>query len=155
MAYVVPVKHDRIKTKDGELKEVYSYTNLKEDPAVYSIDGDHISFLDIEEINKVKVEFDKSSKTFKAYGTIKRQFHIPQPGDTFAIEQKGEKITSVVDEIKLHNSTFGITKGLGVCDSTGCYPLTEIVNLETQDGGIKFNRKKFLRYYKDYLPIGA
>jgi hypothetical protein len=71
---IVPLKGDKLTTTDGPEFTVDSYTNFKTDPAVY-VDvprGQNpiVYFQDIEQINGVKVEYNKATKVFTALGIL-------------------------------------------------------------------------------------
>lgn len=156
---IVPIAGDTILTKDHEEYVVLSYTNIKDEPAVYVENyaehgPDVVYFRDIVEVRGVRVDISSTSKVFKAYGAVKRKYHIPQPGDTIDVATSSltgtlSKITTIT-ELKLHNTNVGLHRGLVVCDETTCYTLDEIFNISSVD---RFKRDSFLRYYSDYTPI--
>jgi hypothetical protein len=162
MAFVVPVAGDKIKTEDNDNEFVVtSYTNLKQEPAVYidALEGENntIYFYDIQEINGVKVDHNRASKIFEALGVFKRKYNLPQPNDSIVVETESpagetEEKTVKVKSIKLHNITEGKSRGLVVCDDEACYDLTQIKNVIRLSGGEKFDAKKFKKYYFDYFP---
>lgn len=161
--FVVPVKNDKIKTKDdSNPRVVSSYTSLKDEPAVYltadSSQDRYLYFSDIIEINGVAVEYDSTSKTFNALGPLKRKYNIPQPGDTITIKlqdvnYKDETEEIELDSVKLHNKKHGTGRGLLVCGSKSCFALTDILNLKRKSWTETFNASKFQKYYFDYLPM--
>jgi hypothetical protein len=158
---VVPVKGDSITTKDGPQFKVDSYTNYKTDPAVY-VDvppgqNSIVYFQDIEEINGVKVEYNKSAKVFTALGVIKRKFNLPQPKDLITValpdslEDGGDNDTNV-KTLKLHSRAIGLSRGLVVLDTEdNVFSLSDITDIDREVGGEYFDRKKFAKYYKDYM----
>lgn len=160
--FVVPVPGDMIMLSDSDIAlQVTSYTNMKQEPAVYvdANDGENnvVYFYDISSINDVKVELNKSSKTFESLGMLKRRFNLPQPGDTITVNVKNiegdlEDKSFTVKNIKLHNKAEGISRGLVVCEEETCFALNEIKNIERKSGSEKFDAKKFQKYYFDYLP---
>jgi hypothetical protein len=160
----VPIPGDKIKTVDNDgTFVVTSYTNLKAEPAVYidASDGENniVYFYDIEEINDVKVDYNKSAKVFESLGMLKRRFNIPQSGDVISVKRKGadgelEDAKITVKNIKLHNKAEGISKGLVFCDDESCYDLKSILSIDRKVGSEKFNKPKFEKYYFDYLPYG-
>lgn len=164
MSFIVPVTGDKLKIVDNDSQFVVtSYTNMKTEPAVYvnAQEGENnvVYFYDISEINDVKVDFNRSSKTFDSLGILKRKFNLPQPGDTITVRKKtpdGELEDSdvIVKNIKLHNKSEGISRGLVVCDEDTCYDLLSIKNIIRKTGSEKFDLKKFQKYYFDYLPYG-
>lgn len=165
--YVVPLERDTITTAEGATFTVASFTNYKtKGPACYATTPGLVStdatpivyFFDIVKINDVHVEFDNSSKTFKASGKIKRKYHLPQPGDKIhllkpdtPLDQENDIVK--VEKLKLHNKSEGIAKGLLICDDKGCHPLSEIIAIDRTIGSDSFDRKKFLRLYKEYAGI--
>lgn len=161
---VVPLSGDNIETTDGGLYTVVSYTNYKpKGPAVYvTVQGAEqtsatpvIYFFDIQKIQDVHVEFDNSSKTFKAAGKIKRLYHLPQVNDKISIlkdDTPADKDNDVikVEKLKLHNKSEGISKGLLICGEDTCYMLDDILAIDRVIGSDSFDRRKFLKLYKDY-----
>lgn len=162
--FVVPVKGDKIKTKDDSAPRVVSsYTSLKDEPAVYLTAGSstdrYVYFSDIIEINGVAVEYDSPSKTFNALGPLKRKYNIPQPGDTIKIKLmdvhfKDETEEIDVDSIKLHSKKHGESRGLLICGEQSCFTLSDILDLTRKSWTETFNSKKFQKYYFDYMPLG-
>ena len=163
---VVPLPSDEIQTKDGAKFVVASYNNFKpKGPAVFckpanSEDQTFVTvyFFDIEKINDVRVEFSSSSKVFTAQGRIKRKIHLPQPHDTIYIfDKEGEKDRYddgkpvKVSGYKLHSKKYGTSKGLLILDEDGnAYMLDEVLNLHREIGSTDFNRKIFMKLYKEY-----
>lgn len=162
--YVVPLNGEQIQTSDGGTYEVVSYTDYKpRGPALYcSIVGGSVSdhtpvvyFFDIVKIRGVHVEFDNSSKMFKASGKINRKFHLPQPGDKITVLKEDTPLDQPndiikVEKLKLHNKSEGINKGLVVCGDDACYTLADIIAINRQIGSDSFDRKRFLKLYKEY-----
>jgi hypothetical protein len=157
---IVPLKGDKVTTNDNLEFIVDSYTNFKTDPAVY-VDvprGQNaiVYFQDIEQINDVKIEYNKASKVFTALGVVKRKYNLPQPKDVITVEKPGTPEDSGDDQAtvktpKLHNRSIGLSKGLVVVDTDdNVYGLGDIQNIDRAVGGEHFDRKKFLKYYKDY-----
>lgn len=164
MPFIVPLAGDKLKIVDNDAEFVVtSYTNMKTEPAVYvdAQEGENniVYFYDISEINDVKVDFNRSSKTFESLGMLKRRYNLPQPGDTMTVNKKTpdgemEEADVVVKNIKLHNKAEGVSRGLVVCDEDACYDLLSIKNVNRKSGSEKFDPKKFQKYYFDYLPYG-
>jgi hypothetical protein len=162
---VVPIYKDTIKTKDGVTYKVIEYTNFKEGgPAVYARGaGDDtntlVYFIDIDEINGTKVEFQKGSKVFNALGKVKRAEHLPQPNDEIVvlsdkITNTDDKQTVEVDTLKLKSKALGVNKGLFIKSSEGdSYRLKQILDIKRDLGGSGFNRDNFLKIYKDYTGV--
>lgn len=157
---ILPVKGDKITTKDGAEFIVSSYTNLKPEPAVYikvaPNENNLVYFQDIEKINGADVQFAKGNKTFTALGPVKRKFDLPQPKSTITVSMH-DKMTGtdsvedvVVKTLKLHNRSEGVSKGLLICGEDECYPISRIVNM---DSGLNFDAKRFMKYYEDYFPF--
>lgn len=165
---IVPLPGDTIVTKDGAELLVAGYNNFKsKGPAVFCKESEQNSqfitvyFFDIEKINDVRVEFSNSSKIFNALGRVKRKIHLPQPHDFIFVFGKNEgdendnfndsKKVKVVG-YKLHNKKNGISKGLLIEDEDkNVYMLDEVLDLKREIGTTYFERKHFLRIYKDYL----
>jgi len=164
MPFIVPVAGDKLKIVDNDAQFVVtSYTNMKTEPAVYVDAGEDenniVYFYDISEINDVKVDYNRGSKTFESLGMLKRRYNLPQPGDTISVKKKTpdgemEDGETTVKNIKLHNKTEGISRGLVVCDEDTCYDLLSIKSITRKSGSEKFDSKKFQKYYFDYLPYG-
>lgn len=157
---VVPVERDVIKTTDGNVYRVVTYTNFKEGgPAVYCRNrGDKsqtlIYFFDIVAINGVRVEYHKSSKMFNALGKITRDQHLPQPDDKVIILHHGEKRAVEVAGLKVKSKLHGTNKGILVRDKEdNVHRLKSVLDIEPALGGRRFNRKAFLSYYDDYTGV--
>ena len=151
MSLVLPVKNDLIDIEGGRYT-VIEYTGLKPKPAVYIDTGEAVYFDEILKINGVKVELDKDSNCIKAYGNIKRKFHIPQPMDTIRyIDYKNQTQILVVTKLKLHKRDDNY---LHFCDDEICILINNIIDVDHIDGDVDgrlvFDRDKFLEYYKDY-----
>jgi hypothetical protein len=159
---VVPLKGDKICTlDDSDPKVVTSYTSLKDEPAVYvstsTSKEPYIYFADIAEINGVKVEFKKDSKVFETLGPLRRKLNLPQPGDKVKINLidvpfKKEDESFTVESLKLHSKKYGIARGLLVCSEESSFPLSELLDIEREEGNEPFNAKRFQKLYLDYLP---
>ena len=162
--FVVPITGDRITIKEAGGKEVIvsSYTNMKNEPGVYinnPVGGNTeiVFFSDIEMINGIRVEFNRSAKVFESLGLLKRKYNLPQPGDTIIITRLDVPIGSpaenvIVKHLKLHGIQ-NRSQGLLVCDVETCYRLTDVISIDRKVGSEKFDRTKFQRYYFDYLPF--
>ena len=164
---VLPLPNDVIETKDGAKLTVVGFNNFKsKGPAVYCRNGDEPAFLtiyffDIEKINDVRVEFSTSIKVFNALGRIKRKIHLPQPHDIISVFDKSEEHSDKdsfsdskkvkVAGYKLHSKKYGVSKGLLVEDEDrNVYMLDEILDLKRDTGTTVFDRKTFLKLYKEY-----
>lgn len=158
---VVPLKGDTITTKDGPQFKVDSYTNYKTDPAVY-VDvppgqNSIVYFQDIDEINGVKVEYNKSTKVFTALGVIKRKYNLPQPKDSITVERPDSPDDAtdndtIVKTPKLHNRAIGLSRGLVLIDvDDNVVALSDVIDIDREVGGEHFDRKRFKKYYKDYM----
>ncbi len=158
---VVPIANDKITTFDADEFTVTSYTNLKSEPAVY-IEAPRgqltlVYFSDIDQINNVKVEYNKTNKVFEALGVVKRKIHIPQQHDKITVKNSEnpddkESITVEVKLLKLHNSALGLSKGLVVVDKEdNVYELQDIEDIDRAIGEDEFNTSRFLKIYKDYI----
>lgn len=164
---IVPLPNDVIQTKDGASLTVVGYNNFKsKGPAVYCKNGDDPAFLtiyffDIEKVNDVRVEFSNSSKIFTALGRVKRKIHLPQPHDVISVFEKSEEGSDKdgfddskkvkVKGFKLHSKKYGVSKGLLIEDEDGeVYMLDEVLDLKRDSGTTIFDRKTFLRIYKEY-----
>lgn len=157
---VVPVERDVIKSKDGQVFRVVTYTNFKESgPAVYCRNrGDKsqtlIYFFDIESINGTRVEYSKGARMFNALGKLSREIHLPQPDDKVVVVSGGERITIEVASLKLKSKLLGMNKGIFIKDTDGnAHRLKNIVDVDSAIGGRRFNRKAFMSYYDEYLGV--
>jgi hypothetical protein len=153
--FVVPIKNDIIKTKDGGTFTVLEYTNFKsKGPAVY-VKADTpfvIYFFDIDEINDVKVDFNGATKVFSALGHLKRKIHLPQKHDTVTLIDGDNEKTLLVETLKLHSKSIGLSRGLVFIDSEGNkHSLGSIGDIERSTGTSFFDRKKFAHLYRDYF----
>jgi hypothetical protein len=163
--FVVPIAKDKIKTKDGVFYRVIEYTNYKDGgPAVYarspgSSELTVVYFFDIIEINKVAVEFQKSSKVFNAFGKIARHQQLPQENDKVQIyssrkDFEGTKRTVEVKSLKLKSKSLGISHGMLFRDKDGDYHrIKNILDIDPDLGADTFNRDEFITLYKDYLGV--
>lgn len=157
---VVPLKGDVVSTDDGRYFTVLEYTNYKPDPAVYidvpAKQHNLLYFTDIHKINGIKVEYNKATKVFDAFGVVKRKFNIPQPKDTAMILDPHGQEDSTPQEIeiktiRLHSRSLGLSRGLCILDADGnAYRLRDIQEIKRSYGYEAFDRKKFLKYYSDY-----
>jgi hypothetical protein len=157
---VVPLEKDIIKTNDGLVYRVVSYTNFKDNgPAVYCKNrGDKrqtlVYFFDIAYINDTKVDYHRGSKLFNALGKIARVQHLPQPDDKIITMVNGEKRVVEVVTLKLKSKNHGVNKGILVKDSDdNFHRLKSIHDIDPALGGSRFNRKEFLEYYEEYLGV--
>lgn len=165
---IVPLPNDEVETKDGAKLIVVGYNNFKtKGPAVYcKAEGEHNSqyltvyFFDIEKINDVRVEFSTSTKVLNALGKIKRKIHLPQAHDfIFVFDKDSSDNESFSDSkrvkvasCKLHNKKHGVSKGLLIEDEDkNVYMLDEVLDLRRDIGSSEFDRKVFLKLYKEYL----
>lgn len=160
---VVPLEKDTIVTTDGETLRVVAYTNYKDGgPAVYARPkGSKVNvlvyFFDIESINKVRVEFQRGSKVFRALGKIDRKYHLPQPDDkatilTKEIDSTDDKYRVEIASLKLKAKSLGNAKGMFFRDTTGKYHrIQQILDIDRSIGSDSFDRSEFLSYYKDYI----
>ena len=159
--FVVPVKGDKIETKDGVSFTVLSFTNYREKgPAVYvehtaGIPSDAVYFFDINKINGKIVEFVPGAKVFRAAGEIKRKLQLPQISDTVTFKDKNGAQTMKVTGLKLHKRGE-LAKGLFVVgqkedsEDKQMVRIAQIVDLDRDIGNDLFSRDKFLSYYSDY-----
>lgn len=160
---IVPLKGDLIKTADNsQLRRVTSYTSFKSAPAVY-LDvppGEDrvVYFSDIIEINRIKVEYEPTSRVLEALGTIRRKFNLPQPGDKITVKSHhfnhdGDEVKVEVTKLLLQSKKYGIGRGLLVVCGEDHYTLPDILDIYRDVGSEVFDQKKFLNYYFDFLPL--
>lgn len=159
--FVVPLKGDKIETKDGVTFTVLSFTNYRDKgPAVYvehtaGVPSDAVYFFDITKINGKTVEYVPGSKVFRSSGEIKRRFQLPQLSDTVTFKDKGTTQTMKVTGLKLHRRNE-LAKGLFVVGQAAdsedkvTARLSQIIDIERDIGNDLFSRDKFLSYYSDY-----
>lgn len=162
---VVPIAGDMVTVKDSDKKplKVLAYTNYKTKPAVYVDVGFRkpslaIYFFDIATINGIRVEYVPAQKVFAAFGKVKRKIHLPQQNDLIVVNKKGVDIFDrdddkvKVEKLSLHNKAEGLGKGLLVKGEDGnYYRLSEIYDIERGIGDDRFDRKRFLKLYDDYI----
>jgi hypothetical protein len=160
---VVPVKGDKIRTKDdGSIKRISSFSSLKDEPAVYVTPGGnepYVYFSDIIEINGVRVEYSTESKVFDALGPLRRKFNLPQPKDKIKVKvidvpYKDETEEFVVTGLRLHSKKYGEGRGMLIICKEGKFSLSDIISIERSTWSERFDRDKFSKYYFDYLPVG-
>lgn len=159
--FVVPLKGDKIETKDGVEFTVLSYSNYREKgPAVYvehtpGVPSDAVYFFDINKVNGKTVEFVHGAKVLKANGEIKRKVQLPQPNDKVTVKIAGVTSTFKVEGLKLHKRG-DLAKGLMVVgtepdsDNKVFARLDQVIDIERDIGSDLFSRDKFLSYYDDY-----
>jgi len=158
---IVPLKGDKIETKDGVVFNVLSYTNYRDrGPAVYvehtpAVPSDAVYFFDIAKINGKSVEFMAGPKIFRSLGPLKRKWQLPQPNDTVTWRSPSGAADAVVKTYKLHKRGE-LSKGLIiVADDTDAQEkvfirLDQIIDVKRDIGNDLFSRDKFLAYYSDY-----
>lgn len=159
--FVVPLKGDRIETKEGVEFTVLSYSNYRDKgPAVYvehtaGVPSDAVYFFDINKINGKVVDYIPGAKIFRAGGEIKRKVQLPQADDTITYRSSTGLTTIKVDGLKLHKRGE-LAKGLLVSgkDSESndrvFVRLDQIVDIDRDIGSSDFSRDRFLSYYDDY-----
>lgn len=158
---IVPLKGDKIETKDGVSFQVLSYTNYRDKgPAVYvehtpAVPSDAVYFFDIAKINGKTVEFLKGPKIFKSIGPLSRKFQLPQPNDIVSWRAPGGAANATVKSFKLHKKG-DLAKGLLIvamdtdAQEQVLIRLDQIIDLKRDIGNDLFSRDKFLNYYSDY-----
>jgi hypothetical protein len=159
--FVVPLKGDKIETKEGVEFTVLSYTNYREKgPAVYvehtpGVPSDAVYFFDINKINGKVVDYVPGSKVFRAGGEIRRKIQLPQNDDTVSYRSPTGLTTMKVDGMKLHKRGE-LAKGLLISgknpesDDRVFIRLDQIVDINRNIGSSDFSRDRFLSYYDDY-----
>ena len=158
---IVPLKGDKIETKDGVAFQVLSYTNYRDKgPAVYvehtpSVPSDAVYFFDIAKINGKSVEFMSGPKIFRSLGPLPRKWHLPQPNDTVTWRSPDGATNATVKTYKLHKRG-DLAKGLLIVaedkdtQEKVFIRLDQIIDLKRDIGNDLFSREKFLAYYSDY-----
>lgn len=159
--FVVPLKGDKIETRDGVNFTVLSFTNYRDKgPAVYvehtaGVPSDAVYFFDIIKINGKMVELVAGSKVFKSSGEIKRKFHLPQNSDIVTFKDNNGTQTLKVTGLKLHKRNE-LAKGMFVVgqsedsEEKQQVRLAQIIDIERDIGNDMFSRDRFLAYYSDY-----
>jgi len=160
--FVVPVKNDKIKTKDSsDLQTVSSFSSLKDEPAVYikqAGPNNYVYFSDIVEINGVTVEYNTDSKVFDALGPLKRRFNLPQPKDTIKVKLRDVSYDDELEELevtslRLHSKKYGAGRGMLIITKEGEFALSDLKDVIHRDFTEQFNADRFKKYYADYLSI--
>jgi hypothetical protein len=159
---VVPLKRDKIETKDGVSFQVLSYTNYRDKgPAVYvehtpAVPSDAVYFFDIAKINGKTVEFIPGAKVFRSLGPLGRKIQLPQPNDTIVYRDGSGAHTITVKNLKLHKRG-DLAKGLlvigvdGVTEEQVTVRMAQIIDIQRDIGNDMFSKDKFLSLYSDYL----
>jgi hypothetical protein len=159
--YVVPLKSDKIETKDGVIFTVLSFTNYREKgPAVYvehtaGVPSDAVYFFDIIKINGKAVEYVPGPKVFRAAGALERRYQLPQNNDVVTWRAETGSTDIVVTGLKLHKKSE-LAKGLFIIghekdsEEKVFVRLAAITDLKRDIGNDMFSRDKFLKYYDDY-----
>lgn len=162
--FVVPLKGDKIETKDGVEFTVLSYTNYREKgPAVLvehtaGVPSDAVYFFDILKINSKTVEYVHGSKIFKVTAEIKRKIQLPQVGDIVTYKDRSGTATLKVKGLKLHKRDQ-LSKGMFVLGESEDVSdkievrIASIIDIERDIGSNMFSRDKFRAYYSDYIGI--
>lgn len=161
--YIVPLPKDTIKTRDGGTYKVVAYTNYKEaGPAVYArMKGAAnilIYFIDIDEVNDTRVEYQRGDHLLKSLGKVERVQPLPQPGDTAVVRQDPNatrgRLTVKVEGLKLKSKSLGINKGMFIKGDDGeYYRLKQLLDIEPALATHKFDRELFLSQYQDYTGV--
>lgn len=158
---VVPIKGDKIETREGITFTVLSFSNYKEKgPSVYvehtaGVPSDAVYFFDINKINGKTVDYVPGSKVFKAAGQITRKYQLPQVNDIITIKGKTGSMDLTVTGLKLHKKGE-LAKGLFVVgheadsEEKVFVRIDQITDLERDIGNDMFSRDRFLSYYSDY-----
>lgn len=158
---VVPLKGDKIETKDGVTFTVLSFTNYRDKgPAVYvehtpGVPSDAVYFFDIIKINGKSVEFVPGQKIFKAAGELRRKYQLPQLNDVVTIKGKDGSLDVVITGLRLHKKGE-LAKGMLVqghekdSEDRIFARLDQITDLTRDIGSDMFSRDRFLSYYDDY-----
>lgn len=158
---VLPVKGDKIETREGVTFTVLSFSNYKDKgPCVYvehtaGVPSDAVYFFDISRINGRAVDYIPGSKVFKAAGELTRKFQLPQVNDRVTMRGKDGSVDVIVTGLKLHKKGE-LAKGLLVVgheqDSEDkiFIRLDQITDIHRDLGSDMFNRDRFLAYYADY-----
>ncbi len=158
---IVPLKGDKIETKDGVSFKVLSYTNYRDKgPAVYvehtpAVPSDAVYFFDIGKINGKTVEYMAGPKIFRSIGPLKRRLQLPQPNDTVTWRSSAGPADARVKGYKLHKKGE-LSKGLLIvaedtdAQETVYIRLDQLIDLKRDIGNDLFSRDKFLSYYSDY-----
>jgi hypothetical protein len=158
---VVPVKSDKIETREGVTFTVLSFSNYKDKgPCVYvehtvGVPSDAVYFFDISKINGKTVDYVPGSKVFKAAGELPRKFQLPQTNDIVTIRGKDGSVDVTVTGLKLHKKGE-LAKGLFVVgheedsEERMFVRLDQITDIKRDIGSDMFTRDRFLAYYTDY-----
>lgn len=159
--FVVPLRGDKVETKDGVIFTVLSFTNYRErGPAVYvehtaGVPSDAVYFFDIIKINGKSVEYFGGPKLFKTAGQLTRKYQLPQLSDVITYKDKTGTHEMKVSGLKLHRRG-ALAKGMFIIGSTEDSDekqeirLSQIIDIERDIGNDMFSRDKFLSYYSDY-----
>jgi hypothetical protein len=159
---VAPVAGDKVTLQStGGPAKVSSYTALKPEPAVYLTEplesGERFTFFsDILSLNGVEVEQD-SSNLLKASSLVKRKHNLPQVGDSIVtgLVETAFKQESMELEVTGVTLSGKEPRSLVVKCGKTVLNLTDIQDIKRKRGFEKFDRSGFLKYYVDYLPLGA
>ena len=161
--FVVPLKGDKIETKDGIEFTVLSFSNYRDKgPAVYvehtpSVPSDAVYFFDINKINDKIVEYIPGAKVFRAAGELKRKYQLPQVNDVVTYRGKEGTVSMTVSALKLHKKGE-LAKGMFIVgtkedDEEGgkqYIRLDQLIDVKRDIGNDMFSRDRFLSYYDDY-----
>lgn len=156
---IVPVIGDQIKTLNEQSFKVLGFSNYKiEGPAALVDDNGETGFVDFKDIvmiGKSKVHLVKNNdgyKVFSADGAVKRQFDLPQPGDTITADSKDYIVSKLSLGVKGKLASGLIIEAQDKDQGdTVELSLDQITNIEH----MIFSRSHFLRVYADYREKGS
>lgn len=163
---IVPVAGDTLKTVDGLPFKVVAYTNYKAGgPAVLctpASGGETVPlfFKSIASINGKKVTYVKNGEGYKVFetdGYVKRDFQLPQIGETISSDISGvESRKYTVKRIRLNVPNF-LTSGMIIDaeEQADKFQVTITLNQITDIEQSLFTKAGFRTYYKDYGPKGT
>jgi hypothetical protein len=160
--FVVPIAKDKIRTVEGVNLTVIEFTPFKDNgPAVYaSTDSGEIVaiyFFDIETINGTRVEYLKTQRIFRSFGSVKRSQPLPQAGDIVEISNDAISLSDDLEHLKVIDVRFekkasGTQRGLIVkCEDDEFYRISQIIDIDPPTGTKVFDRVRFKKLYDDYL----
>lgn len=157
---IVPLNGDTIETAAGVPRRVISYSNLNSSGPVVRVrstgtDLETVPFKEILRLNDLDVELLKNAhgqNVMSTDGYLKRELHLPQPGEEIQANTGIEARWYIVNRVRLHVKGR-LSEGM-ILECTDEDDGTETdVRLHQIDDihSVIFNSKKFLKLYADYV----
>lgn len=152
--FVLPISGDVVETNNGVKHTVIGYAAYKNQPAVYvesDLSEESVSFDSIKTINGTPVAL-LPAKVFRADSLVKRKVHLPQKDDKIIVDGQTLKVKSI--KLREHSKLTDGALVVAVDQESKESTTVRMVNIERitrADGDDDFNRKTFMKLYRDYI----